>query len=370
MVKETKLYDLLGVAPSANDSEIKKGYRKAALKYHPDKPTGDTEKFKEISEAFEILSDKDKREVYDQYGLEAARSGGPQFGGAGGAGGFPGGAGGFSSGGFPGAGRADAFSSEDEFNIFSQFFGGSAGGDDAGFSFSSGGMPGGGGHRSQFGGMPSGMGGMPGGMGGMPGGMGGMPGGMGGMPGGFRSGSGSPPAGPEETVQVNLPVSLEDLFEGKKKSFKIGRKGPNGTAEKTQIDIQLKPGWKAGTKITYKGQGDYNPQTHGRKTLQFVLQEKDNAIFKRDGDNLVYTVPLTFKESLLGFQKTAQTIDGRTLPLNRSQPIQPTENSVYPGQGMPIAKQPGQRGDLIVKYKIDYPISLNDAQRNAIAQNF
>lgn len=60
MVKETKLYDLLGVSPSANEQELKKGYRKAALKYHPDKPTGDTEKFKEISEAFEILNDPQK----------------------------------------------------------------------------------------------------------------------------------------------------------------------------------------------------------------------------------------------------------------------------------------------------------------------
>ena len=85
MVKETKLYDMLGVSPTANEQELKKGYRKAALKYHPDKPTGDTEKFKEISEAFEILNDPQKREIYDQYGIEAARSGGPSFG-AGGAG--------------------------------------------------------------------------------------------------------------------------------------------------------------------------------------------------------------------------------------------------------------------------------------------
>ncbi|GAV28048.1 hypothetical protein PMKS-001516 [Pichia membranifaciens] len=98
MVKETKLYDLLGVSPGASDAEIKKGYRKMALKYHPDKPTGDTEKFKEVSEAFQILSDKEKKEIYDSYGLEAARgnapAGNPFEGMGGGAGGPGGGAGG------------------------------------------------------------------------------------------------------------------------------------------------------------------------------------------------------------------------------------------------------------------------------------
>lgn len=349
MVKETKLYDLLGISPSANEQEIKKGYRKAALKYHPDKPTGDTEKFKEISEAFEILSDPQKREVYDQYGLEAARNGGPAFGGAGG---FPGG-------GFSSAGGAHAFSNYDAFNIFSQFFGGSSpfGAADDGFSYSS------------FGGMPGGMGGMHGGMGGgMHGGMGGGMGGMGGMPGGFRSASSPQPE--EEVVPVNLSVSLEDLYTGKKKTFMIGRKGPNGAPEKTQVDIQLKPGWKAGTKITYKNYGDYNPATGRRKTLQFIIQEKKHPFFTRDGNDLIYTLPLTFKESLLGFNKTIQTIDGRTLPVSRIQPIQPSEKSTYPGQGMPIPKTPGQRGDMIVNYKVDYPISLTDKQRQAIDENF
>ncbi|KAK5960327.1 type II HSP40 co-chaperone SIS1 PWA37_002400 [Arxiozyma heterogenica] len=329
MVKDTKLYDLLNVSPTANEQEIKKGYRKAALKYHPDKPTGDTEKFKEISEAFEILSDPQKREIYDQFGLEAARQGGPTFGagGAGGAGGF---------------GGAHRFSNEDAFNIFSQFFGGSSpfgsAGDDSTFSFQSfGGAPGGG--FTSFGGMPGGMGGA------------------------------SPPV-QEETVQVNLPVSLEDLFIGKKKSFKVGVKDQRGVQEKKQIDIQLKPGWKAGTKITYKNYGDYNPQTGGRKTLQFVIQEKPHPVFKRNGDDLECVIPLTFKESLLGFSKTIQTIDGRTLPISRSSPVQPTETSRYPGQGMPLSKNPSQRGDLIVRYKIDYPISLNDVQKNVIAQNF
>ncbi|CCK73410.1 uncharacterized protein NDAI_0G04250 [Naumovozyma dairenensis CBS 421] len=361
MVKETKLYDLLGVTPSANEQEIKKGYRKAALKYHPDKPTGDTEKFKQISEAYEILSDSNKREIYDQYGLEAARNGGAMP--------MPGqdGTTFTSTGGFPGGGGAHAFSNEDAFNIFSQFFGG--GGSDGGFGFQSFPGSGGSGHTN----VKFSSSGFPGGFGGM---SQEMPGGFssastGGIPNGFNSPYEERMSAQEEGVdEVHISVSLEDLFAGKKKSFKIGRKGPGGVQEKTQIDIQLKPGWKAGTKLTYKNKGDYNPRTHGRKTLQFIIDEKPHPTFQREDDNLVCTVPLTFKESLLGFSKTVQTIDGRNLPISRSQPIQPTEITRYPGQGMPISKKPGQRGDLIVKYKIAYPITLTQAQRDAIKTNF
>ena len=99
MVKETKFYDVLGVSPLASDSEMKKAYRKAALKYHPDKnPSPEAaEKFKEISHAYEILSDDQKREIYDSYGEE----------------------------GLLGQGGPGGMGAED---IFSQFFGGGFGG--------------------------------------------------------------------------------------------------------------------------------------------------------------------------------------------------------------------------------------------------
>ncbi|ODV82041.1 DnaJ-domain-containing protein [Suhomyces tanzawaensis NRRL Y-17324] len=333
MVKETKLYDLLGVSPSASETELKKAYRKTALKYHPDKPTGDTEKFKEISEAFDILSNEDKRQIYDDYGLEAARGNAPA-GGAGGAGGFGGGSpfGGFSAGG--------GFSQNDAFNIFSQMggFGMGGGGDDFGF---------GGGHS--FGG------------GGMPGGFGGMGGGMGG-----RQARRPEP----DTVTLPLPVSLEDLYNGTVKKMKINRKGLNGQREPKIIEISIKKGWKVGTKINFANEGDYQPECGARQTIQFILEEKPHPIFKRTDNDLSMTIPLSFKESLLGFDKEINTIDGRRIPLSRSSPIQPGSSTTYPGLGMPKSKAPTQRGDLQIHFKVDYPISLNPNQKQAIHENF
>eukprot|EP01084_Bolivina_argentea_P148375 259420_1 len=98
MVKETEFYEMLGVAPEASESDIKRAYRKLALKYHPDKNPGDeaaAEKFKELGHAYETLSDESKRKVYDQYGKKGLEEG------AGGGGGY-----------------------HDPSDIFSMFFGG------------------------------------------------------------------------------------------------------------------------------------------------------------------------------------------------------------------------------------------------------
>lgn len=367
MVKEMKLYDLLGVAPGADENEIKKGYRKAALKYHPDKPTGDTEKFKEISEAFDILSDSNKREIYDQYGLDAARRGGvpmPDMNGAGGAGaggmpgGMPGGFSGFDFGGGgggggprtytftsggPGGGSAGytPFSAQDAFNIFSNFsstggFDEDTGSDDI-FSFLGG--------RRRAGGRPTASR---------------MPGGMGGM--GGMAGEKSPP------FQIKLPVSLHDLATGATKKMKIKRKGPAGQEEKI-LTVNIKPGWKAGTKITFPNEGDMQPDGSTQDVV-FVIEEKPVPGYKRIDNDVEVILDLTLKEALCGFSKIVETLDGKKLKVENKRPVSPGHNIRYPGRGMPISKKPGQCGDLLIHINVVFPDELTETQRKAIEENF
>lgn len=151
-----------GVGKDADDDAIKKAYRKAALKWHPDRHQEDADKtaaekkFKEASEAYEVLSDKNKRAVYDQFGEDGLKGGPPPSSGAGGfpAGGFPGGAS-FSFSGFPGGAPGGGFkpgNAEDIFRTFFANFGGGGSdfmdtGDDSEF-------PGGGFFGGMGGGMP------------------------------------------------------------------------------------------------------------------------------------------------------------------------------------------------------------------------
>lgn len=313
-------------------------------------------RFQEISEAYEVLSDKQKRAIFDKYGEDGLKAGMGGGDGPGGGGGGPGGAGG------PG------MRFHDPAEIFASFFGtsnpfasfgmGGAGSDDeaGGAGAGMGGM-GGPGVRMFFGG-PGGMGGMPG-MGGMGGGMPGM-GGMGGA-GGMGGRRGPSQA---EPIQRTLPVSLEELFTGTTKRIKVTRKR-GGRPEEKLLEIAVRPGWQAGTKITFEKEGDEEPGVIPAD-LQFVIAEKPHALYKREGPNLVHAVKLPLADALAGTTLTIPTLDGRTLSVPVTEVVSPGSSKTIKGEGMPISKSPGSRGDLILKFDVTFPRRLTDDQKRQL----
>jgi len=369
MVKETKLYDALNIKPEATQDEIKKGYHKAALKFHPDKNKSPNagEKFKEVSEAFEILSDPEKRKIYDDYGLDFVLRGGPAppepganpFEGAG-AGGMPGGFGG-QFGGMPGSGGGRSF----------HF---STGGDGGGFSFSN--------PDSIFSEFLRGQGGMGGG-----GGMENMEDIFASIGGGGRSSGGRTrsarfggaeparqgraPTPEVTTVERPLPLTLEELYNGTHKKMKIKRKtfdeatGKRSTQDRI-LEMDIKPGLKKGSKIKFKGVGDQ--EEGGQQDLHFVVEEKPHVLFTRDGDDIIRTIDLELKEALTGWKRTVTTIDGKNINLDKAGPTQPGSSESFPGLGMPLSKKPEQRGNFIVKYNVKFPSSLNAEQKRKLKE--
>jgi DnaJ family protein B protein 4 len=170
---------------------------------------------------------------------------------------------------------------------------------------------------------------------------------MGGMGGGMRGGprsSGSSAHTPQQQaapINHNLNVTLEELYIGATKRMRITKKVMDPSGQTSQVasdkEIQVKAGWKDGTKITFQREGDESPGTIPADIV-FTVTTKPHDRFKRDGDNLEYTYDVSLAEALSGFRGTIRTLDGRDLDINMRNGVTPDTVTTITGEGMPNQK--------------------------------
>ncbi len=367
MAEKRDYYEVLGVSKNATAEEIKKAYRKKAIQYHPDKNPGDKEaeeKFKEAAEAYDVLSDANKRARYDQFG----HSMGPQgFGGGGGYGGF---------GGFGGG-----MSMEDIFAHFGDIFGGRFAGEDA------------------FGGF-----------------------------GGAAGGRARRHVNRGTDLRITVKVTLKDIMNGVDKKLKIpklvacshckGTGAKDGTAfhtcqrchgtgyvttvqqtfmgtmqsqsvcpecngegkvitekcthcngqgvEKKEeiVSFHIPAGVENDVVLTLRGQGNAPRNGGVNGDLLIKIQEEKDPELIRDGSDLIYNLMLDFPTAALGGTAEVPTIDGRAR-LKIVPGTQPGKVLRLRGKGLPQMNG-GARGDLLVNVMVYVPEKISDAEKAAI----
>src|SRR6266567_2374203 len=344
-------YEVLGVDRTASEEEIKKAYRKQALKFHPDKNPGDKtaeEKFKEVGEAYEVLNDPQKRAAYDQYGHDA-----------------------FDSRSRRASGRGGGF--HDPFEVFREAFGGS-GVEDI---------------FEQF----------------------------------FGGGTRRDPTGPDRgsNLRYDLELDFEEAASGCEKEISLTKLDPCETchgsgaeagAQKkvcslcggrgqvvaargifsiaqtcprcggagriidkpcrkcqgagrvertTRKTIRIPPGVDTGTRLRSVGDGEAGVRGGPRGDLFVVLHVKPHAIFQREGDDLVYELPISFVQAALGTEMQVPSLNGK-VPLRIPPGTQTGQTFRVKGKGIKNAQGYGW-GDLHVRVTVEVPTHLNAAQR-------
>lgn len=303
-------YKTLGVDKQADADAIKKAFRKLAAKYHPDKNPGSKaaeERFKEINEANEVLSDPEKRKRYDQLGAHWNDPGFQE--------GFPGGFGGRPGPGPAGGGRrrARAFSEEDLGGIF------------GGGSFSDF-------FETFFGGA-------------------GMGGGAGpGM--GRQGGAWSPQGRPGADYQADVEISLEEAYAGARKVFDINGK---------KLRLAFKPGIEDGRVIRMEGKGGPGLNGGPDGDLHLRIHVLPHPVFERTGDDLRMPLDLEVQDAVAGRTEEIRTLGGS---VKLRVPPATDNGKVFrlKGQGMPVYGRPGEHGDLFVTARLRLPKDLKPAE--------
>lgn len=323
MANKRDYYEVLGVQRNVTPEELKKAFRKLAMQFHPDKNPGNKkaeERFKEVSEAYEVLSDPEKRQAYDQFGHMGAqggfRPGANPFEGfaRGPGGGFRGGPGG-GFGGFGGHGGQEGPENfQDIFgDIFSDFFTGRGAG------------PGAGGARG---------------------------------PGGQARGRGA-------DLRYTLNCSFEEAAAGTEKTISFIRQR-GGKEETAKLAITVPAGVKAGQRLKLRGEGDAPVSGGTPGDLYVIINIQDHPLFKRVENDVHLDLPISFSEAVLGTSVEIPTLTGKaTLKIPPGSP----SGQIFrlKGKGFASVGGPGA-GDMLVRVIIDVPRDLTDEQKELLAR--
>jgi curved DNA-binding protein len=305
---EMDYYQILGVSRDATPEEIKKAYRKLALKYHPDKAKGDKkqaeEKFKQISEAYAVLSDPQKKQEYDLVGSQAFRQKFSQ------------------EDIFRGSDFSDIFDSGLSDSILGRLFGGLGGGRTAG--------RGGRTRIFRYGG-PEGFGGQV-----------------------------QPPPGGD--LQVEMPITLHEMAFGTEKLVSFSH---DGKVEK--ISVKIPAGTLPGKKLRLSGKGQPSPLGGAPGDLYVRLKEVEHPVFKREGSDLYVDRKIKFTEATLGTKVTVPTLDGKTMSLKVPPGTQSHTKMRLKNYGLPLPNGK-TRGDQFVRVIVETPASLTKKQKTLLEE--
>ncbi|CAN1240464.1 DnaJ homolog subfamily B member 13 [Linum grandiflorum] len=171
-------------------------------------------------------------------------------------------------------------------------------------------------------------------------------------------------------VQKNLDCTLEELFYGCTKKVKVTRDVLTDrqiVQEEEILSIEVKPGWRKGTKITFEGMGNERPGAEPAD-VTFVIAEKRHSLFRREGDDLEIAVEIPLVQALTGCDISIPLMSetGETMNLMIQDVIYPGYKKVIPGQGMPKSKHINMRGNLKVTFLVEFPDELTEEQRSQV----